>query len=102
MLHTRIHAIQKQLSDAVAIIGKHDFPKDWQGLLGEMVSKFETGDFYVINGVLQTAHSIFKRYRYEFKAQALWEEIKFVLTEFAKPLTDLFLVNGKFAQKFLL
>ena len=94
MLHTRVPAIQKQLSDAVSIIGKHDFPKDWQGLLSEMVSKFETGDFYVINGVLQTAHSLFKRYRFEFKTQALWQEIKFVLTEFAKPLTDLFLVNS--------
>lgn len=50
------------------------------------------GDFYVINGVLHTAHSIFKRYRYEFKSQALWTEIKLVLDHFAKPLTDLFVV----------
>lgn len=29
------------------------------------------------------------RYRYEFKSQQLWTEIKFVLNNFAKPFTDL-------------
>ncbi|XP_037708544.1 exportin-2 [Drosophila subpulchrella] len=88
MLHSPV-ALQKQLSDAVSIIGKHDFPKKWPQLIDEMVERFASGDFNVINGVLQTAHSLFKRYRYEFKSQALWEEIKFVLDRMAKPLTDL-------------
>lgn len=86
-------ALQKQLSDAVSIIGKHDFPKKWPQLIDEMVEKFATGDFNVINGVLQTAHSLFKRYRYEFKSQSLWEEIKLVLERMAKPLTDLLLAT---------
>lgn len=51
-----------------------------------------TGDFNVINGVLRTGHSLFKKYRYEFKSQQLWTEIKFVLDSFSKPLTDLFVV----------
>ncbi|XP_017134176.1 exportin-2 [Drosophila elegans] len=88
MLHSPV-ALQKQLSDAVSIIGKHDFPKKWPQLIDEMVERFASGDFNVINGVLQTAHSLFKRYRFEFKSQALWEEIKFVLDRMAKPLTDL-------------
>ncbi|XP_068140757.1 exportin-2 [Drosophila tropicalis] len=88
MLHSPI-ALQKQLSDTVSIIGKHDFPKKWPQLIVEMVNKFASGDFNVINGVLQTAHSLFKRYRYEFKSQELWEEIKFVLDRMSKPLTDL-------------
>ncbi|KAH8308305.1 hypothetical protein KR059_010228 [Drosophila kikkawai] len=88
MLHSPV-ALQKQLSDAVSIIGKHDFPKKWPQLIDEMVERFASGDFNVINGVLQTAHSLFKRYRYEFKSQSLWEEIKFVLDRMAKPLTDL-------------
>lgn len=54
--------ILHQLSDAISIIGREDFPKKWPDLLPEMVSKFETGDFNVINGVLHTAHSLFKRY----------------------------------------
>ncbi|XP_023173424.2 exportin-2 [Drosophila hydei] len=88
MLHSPT-ALQKQLSDAVSIIGKHDFPKKWPQLIDEMVEKFASGDFNVINGILQTAHSLFKRYRYEFKSQTLWEEIKFVLDRMAKPLTEL-------------
>jgi len=46
----------------------------------------------VINGVLRTAHSLFKRYRFEFQSNALWAEIKLVLEAFAGPLTDLFVV----------
>ncbi|KAH8279559.1 hypothetical protein KR018_000957 [Drosophila ironensis] len=88
MLHSPL-AVQKQLSDAVSIIGKHDFPTKWPQLIDEMVQRFASGDFNAINGVLQTAHSLFKRYRYEFKSQTLWQEIKFVLDEMAKPLTDL-------------
>lgn len=91
MLHSP-DSIQKQLSDAVSIIGKHDFPDNWPELIDQMVEKFNTGNFHVINGVLHTAHSLFKRYRYEFKSQVLWTEIKYVLEKFAKPLTDLFLV----------
>lgn len=90
--------IQKQLSDAVSIIGKYDFPEKWPQLINEMVEKFATGDFNIINGVLQTAHSIFKRYRFEFKSQKLWEEIKLVLDTFAKPLTDLLLVTMDLAK----
>ncbi|KAL0861429.1 hypothetical protein ABMA27_008973 [Loxostege sticticalis] len=86
-------AIQRQFSDAVSIIGKCDFPEKWPSLIPEMVEKFATGDFHVINGILRTAHSLFKRYRYEFKSQKLWEEIKHVLENFAKPLTDLFVAT---------
>lgn len=86
-------SIQKQLSDAVSIIGKYDFPDKWPQLIDEMVEKFQSGDFHIINGVLRTAHSIFKRYRYECKSQKLWEEIKLVLDKFAKPLTDLLITT---------
>ncbi|BFY99292.1 hypothetical protein BsWGS_02332 [Bradybaena similaris] len=91
--------VQKQLSDAISIIGREDFPKKWPGLLTEMISKFETGDFNVINGILRTAHSIFKRYRHEFKSQELWEEIKFVLDHFAASLTELFKATMDLATK---
>ncbi|CAG9124701.1 unnamed protein product [Plutella xylostella] len=92
-------SIQRQFSDAVSIIGKCDFPDKWPSLIPEMVEKFNTGDFHVINGVLRTAHSLFKRYRYEFKSQRLWEEIKHVLDNFAKPLTDLFVATIDLASK---
>ena len=81
--------IQKQLSDAITIIGREDFPNKWSGLIGEMVEKFKSGDFHAINGVLRTAHSLTKRYRYEFKSQELWSEIKIVLESFATPFSEL-------------
>ncbi|KAL3867833.1 hypothetical protein ACJMK2_040679 [Sinanodonta woodiana] len=90
--------IQKQLSDAISIIGREDFPKDWPDLIAEMVSKFQTGDFHIINGVLRTAHSLFKRYRHEFKSQELWAEIKFVLDNFAAPFTELFCATMELAK----
>ncbi|KAL4720372.1 hypothetical protein ACJJTC_014029, partial [Scirpophaga incertulas] len=86
-------SIQRQFSVAVTCIGLYDFPQKWPSLLPELVDKFATGDFHVINGILRTAHSLFKRYRYEFKSQRLWEEIKHVLDNFAKPLTDLFVAT---------
>ncbi|KAM5246124.1 exportin-2 isoform 2-T2 [Ctenodactylus gundi] len=82
--------IQKQLSDAISIIGREDFPQKWPDLLTEMVNRFQSGDFHVINGVLRTAHSLFKRYRHEFRSDELWIEIKLVLDAFALPLTNLF------------
>ena len=81
--------VQKQLSAAIAIIGQEDFPAKWPNLIGEMVGKFATGDFHVINGVLQTAFSIFEKYSIDMKSQKLWEEIKFVLDNFAAPFTEL-------------
>ena len=81
--------VQKQLSAAIAIIGQEDFPAKWPNLIGEMVGKFSTGDFHVINGVLQTAFSIFEKYSIDMKSQKLWEEIKFVLDNFAAPFTEL-------------
>ena len=59
--------VQKQLSAAIAIIGQEDFPAKWPNLIGEMVGKFSTGDFHVINGVLQTAFSIFEKYSIDIK-----------------------------------
>lgn len=104
-------SIQKQLSDAISIIGKTDFPIKWPELITQMVEKFSTGiillkhfvgtlnyfffvgDFNVINGVLRTGHSLFKKYRYSFKSNELWTEIKYVLEKIAQPLTDLFVVS---------
>ena len=82
--------VQRQLSDAITIIGREDFPNNWPGLLQEMVDHFRGGDFHQINGVLRTAHSLTKRYRHEFKSQELWVEIKFVLDSFAGPFSELF------------
>jgi exportin-2 (importin alpha re-exporter) len=82
--------VQAQLSQALAIISQADFPSHWEQLLPELVSKLAQGDPDINVGVLETAHSIFHRYRYEVKSQALWEEIKYVLGVFQGPVTQIF------------
>ena len=83
-------SLQRQLNDTVSIIGRQDFPAKWPNLIQEMVDKFGTGNFHIINGVLRIANSMFNRYRFEFKSNKLWTEFKLVLERFAKPLMDLF------------
>ncbi|KAL5250460.1 hypothetical protein ACHWQZ_G016253 [Mnemiopsis leidyi] len=83
-------SIQRQLSDSITIIGAEDFPENWPNLISGMVEKMKTKNFNVINGVLQTAHSLFKRYRYEMRSDELFTEIKFVIENFGEPLTVLF------------
>eukprot|EP01135_Chromosphaera_perkinsii_P000361 Nk52_evm8s78 gene=Nk52_evmTU8s78 len=82
--------VQSQLGESISIISKTDFPAAWQSLLPQMVEKLSSGDFGVINGVLKTAHSMFKEYRYKFRSDDLFREIKYVLDVFADPLTQLF------------
>lgn len=95
--------VQRQLSDAISVIGKEDFPDKWPSLLNDMVKQMtsasQSGQYHIIDGVLQTGHSLFKKYRHEFKSQALWTEIKFVLDNFAKPFTDLFLQTIEFSVR---
>ncbi|GFY96210.1 cellular apoptosis susceptibility protein, putative / importin-alpha re-exporter [Actinidia rufa] len=51
--------IQSQLSEALAVIGKHDFPKLWPALLPELKSSLEkageASDYAPVNGILGTA-----------------------------------------------
>ncbi len=100
LMLTSPEQIQRQLSDAISIISKEDFPEKWENLLTDMVQKFNTGDFHIINGVLRTAHSIFKRYRHEFQSNELWKEIKYVLTTFAVPFTELFKTLMQMVEKY--
>lgn len=76
-------AIQKQLSEALATIGEHDFPQDWNYLLQQLVDKMkQETDWRVRNGVLMTANTIFKRFRNAFKSDALFLELKHCLQVF--------------------
>jgi exportin-2 (importin alpha re-exporter) len=92
LMLTSPEQIQLQLSDAISIISKEDFPDKWPDLLPTLKRQLQNSEFSVTNGVLRTAHSIFKRYRHEFKSNELWKEIKYVLELFAVPLTELFQV----------
>jgi exportin-2 (importin alpha re-exporter) len=85
--------IQEQLSDAIIVIGKCDFPDQWSTLLDTMIKQFQqqsNNSFQSINGVLKTAHLLFERYRSEQKSDELWLEIKLVLEKFTPAFTELF------------
>uniref|UniRef100_A0A6A7G5K1 Exportin-2 n=1 Tax=Hirondellea gigas TaxID=1518452 RepID=A0A6A7G5K1_9CRUS len=81
--------IQSQLSAALQIICRHDFPAQWTELMPELVEKMSHGDYRVICGVLTTADSIFQRYRYESKTDDLWREIFYCIKQLGEPLTAL-------------
>ncbi|XP_010544845.1 PREDICTED: exportin-2 [Tarenaya hassleriana] len=87
--------IQSQLSEALAVIGKHDFPKAWPALLPELISSLQkaalSGDYASVNGILGTANSIFKKFRYQYKTNDLLLDLKYCLDNFAAPLLEMFL-----------
>lgn len=111
--------LQVQLSDAVSTMAAEDFPELWPSLIQDLVGKLSATDYKVNAGVLQTAHSIFKRcvgreersvgisaqltislathqrcrYRHEFRTDMLFTEIKFVLEQFCAPFLQLFQVT---------
>ncbi|KAL3622256.1 hypothetical protein CASFOL_033667 [Castilleja foliolosa] len=86
--------IQAQLSEALSIIGKHDFPKAWPSLLPELVATLDklsqANDYISVNGVLATINSLFKKFRYQFKTNELLLDLKYCLDNFAKPLLEVF------------
>jgi exportin-2 (importin alpha re-exporter) len=86
--------IQAQLSEALALIGKHDFPQSWPALLPELCSTLDTAskssDYASINGILATVNSLFKKFRYEFKTNELLLDLKYCLEQFQQPLLEVF------------
>lgn len=80
--------LQRILAEAVTLISKFDFPANWQGLLPMLVSKLATADIQVTKGVMLTANSIMKRFRYVFKSDNLYRELQFCLEGFQVPLLE--------------
>ncbi|KAL6575622.1 hypothetical protein OROHE_000999 [Orobanche hederae] len=86
--------IQAQLSEALTVIGKHDFPRAWPRLLPEVVVNLDklsqANDYASVNGILATIDSLFKKFTYEFKTNDLMLDLKYCLDNFAKPLLEVF------------
>ncbi|KAI9480792.1 MAG: importin, partial [Benjaminiella poitrasii] len=85
--------LQLQISDALSLIAEADFPERWTSLLPELISKLSPTDYRVNNGILGTAHSIFKRWRSAFRSDDLFLVIKYVLDLFCEPYLQLFQVR---------
>ncbi|GMH57143.1 hypothetical protein TrRE_jg1642, partial [Triparma retinervis] len=56
-------SVKSQLSEAISLISKADFPKDWTNLLPDLIGKFSSTETSTIHGVLETISSILKRFR---------------------------------------
>lgn len=83
-------ALQSQCSESVALIAAVDFPQRWDNLLPDLIAKFAHPDWNIVNGVLLTANSILKRFRFVQRSDALYADILYVLQRIQEPLTQLF------------
>lgn len=82
--------IQKQLSQVVCVMGKHDFPEEWPDLITILAQNLTGIDLDKLTSTLYTLDDLCKKYRYEVKSNRLWQELVIVLQAIAAPLTDLF------------
>lgn len=92
--------IQAQLSEAIALVAAVDFPGAWDNLLPELIQKFQSPDPTVVCGVLVTANSILRRFRYKQRSDELYRDILYVLSRLQAPLLDLFKQTGKAVEGF--
>jgi exportin-2 (importin alpha re-exporter) len=61
--------------------------------LQQLVGSISQDNFSINIGVLQTAHSIFKRWKSQFASDDLYREILLVLSQFCVPYLELFKVR---------
>ena len=82
-------AILSQLNESIALVASYDFPDAWPSLIDELVSQLSTDNHHILLSVLSTSHAIFKRWRSQFRSDALYMEINLVLGKMANPLLEL-------------
>ncbi|KAH0557015.1 hypothetical protein GP486_005197 [Trichoglossum hirsutum] len=90
LMTTTPPGIQSQLGDAISVIADSDFWQRWESLVDDLVSRLTPDNATINNGVLQVAHSIFKRWRPLFRSDDLFTEVNFVLGKFGAPYLTLF------------
>lgn len=82
--------IQKQLSEIIANVAESDFPDAWPDLISCLVSHLSPSNYQVNLAILSTAHSIFKRWKGQYRSNKLFSEINLVLGQFCIPYLALF------------
>ena len=87
--------VQKQLAEGVSLISKHDFPDEWENLLPQLVSKISSGNIHVIKGVMLTANSIMKKFRYAHKNDELYAVLAYCLDQFQVALLESYKQNSE-------
>ena len=87
--------IQSQLSESISLIAAVDYPQQWANLLQELVQQFNSTDPSVLIGILKTANSIFKRFRYVARSDELYTVIHYTLQGIQAPLLATFKMLGQ-------
>lgn len=87
--------IQSQVSESISLIAEVDFPQKWDNLLPDLINKFNSPDINVVNGVLRTADSIFKRFRHVERSDGLYAVIIYTLNLIQEPLLMLFVQTSR-------
>ncbi len=92
--------VQRQLAEAVTLISKYDFPDRWSNLLPQLTQKLASNDILITKGVMLTANSIMKRFRYVYRSDALYAEILICLDGFKAPLLEKYQQNDALISQF--
>lgn len=89
--------LRLQLSECISLIADKDFPEKWPTLIDELVTGMQglSPDSVALQAVLQSAHSIFRKWRAAFRSDALYTEINLVLEKFAQPFLELLRVTDE-------
>lgn len=82
-------AVQNQLRETIKIIVEYDSLLKWPQLVDDIMDQLNSDDLFRVQSALNTCHSLFKRYRYKCGSHKIWKEIKFVVNQFAQPLSNL-------------
>ncbi|CAJ0827739.1 2871_t:CDS:10 [Entrophospora sp. SA101] len=91
--------LQTQLIESITIIADSDFPDDWENLLPKLIHNFSQDDFVRNNAILLTAHSIFKKWKHQFKSDPLYKEINYVLDIFCEPFFQLLQATDAYIEQ---
>lgn len=75
--------VQVQLAAGLEEISISDYPAEWQSLLPEMVQHLKTSqDMSVLRGTMETAHTVFLKFRSQGRSDQLLREIKYTVQGF--------------------
>lgn len=81
--------LQSQLGETISVIAESDFWSRWDTLVDDLASRLTPDNPKVNAGVLEVAHSIFKRWRPLFSSDDLYTEINHVLKGFGPAYVQL-------------
>ncbi|KAL0945218.1 hypothetical protein HGRIS_000730 [Hohenbuehelia grisea] len=83
-------SIRAQIAETVSLIAALDFPNEWPDLIDQLVKALSPTNYHANLSILETAHSMFRRWRSQMRSNDLFSEINLVLSKFMEPFLLLF------------